>query len=78
MHPNTYSALLSTSKKVARENMAQATLEYVLVMAAFLSVIIGLGTLWRFGALGELQALAQSAASHLVETLSGLRDICLF
>lgn len=64
--------------QTVQETQGQSTLEYALVTAALLSVFVCLGCLWHYGASGELQRLAEQAASHLVETLSGLRDICLF
>lgn len=51
-----------------REHMGresgQATVEYGLVLFAFLTLIVALGVLWHWTAGGELLAGAVRAASH--------------
>lgn len=60
------------------ERQGQSTLEYALVLGAFMVLILALGALWRLGAKGELQRLAESASSHIVDSLFGVFDIVMF
>lgn len=56
----------------------QSTFEYALVLGTFLCVAMALAAIWRAGAQGQLQTLAQQAASHVLASLSGVRDIVMF
>lgn len=59
----------------------QSSVEYVLVMIAFLSMVIALGALWHTGRDGVLLNTAVEASSHQVggsDVLGSLRDIALF
>ncbi len=60
----------------AEEN-AQGTLEYALVVSAFLVVVTVLALLWRAGEQGAFVELAVDAASHAF-TGTGPLDIALF
>ena len=62
---------------VARESMAQGTLEYAITLFAMLSIIAALAALWRAGAEGAFVELAEEAASHLLGGL-GVLDIALY
>lgn len=62
---------------LAREQAAQATLEYAVTFAALLAIVIALGALWRAGERGALSALVERAASHALEA-AGTLDIALF
>lgn len=42
----------------------QSTVEYLLVLAAFVSAVVALGLLWHAGRGGALVALATGSASH--------------
>lgn len=54
-------------------DQGQSTVEYALVLAAFVSMIVGLGVLWRFVSGGALVEHAVSSASHcLVGVVSGV------
>ncbi len=59
----------------------QSSVEYALVLLAFLAMVLALGAVWQAARNGSLQRLEQSAASHAVEgegVLGGMRDIVLF
>lgn len=62
----------------ARDASGQSTVEYAVVLAASMAMVLGLGALWKLGAQGRLQELAEQAASHVVQSLGGFRDILLF
>ena len=44
--------------------LGQSTVEYLLVLVAFLAMIAALGALWRAGSGGGLVQLATETASH--------------
>ncbi len=58
----------------------QSTVEFALVAAAFLAVVIGLGALWRFASGGALVEHALATASHCVEQASpqAMADVLLY
>lgn len=58
----------------------QATVEYALVLVAFLSIALGLGAVWRAVRDGGLLDGAVGAASHTWSgsMLGTLRDIALY
>ena len=55
----------------------QSTVEYLLVLVAFVSTIVALGLLWHAGREGVLVGLAERSASHGVEQggVSLLKDV---
>ena len=58
----------------------QSTVEYALVLLAFLAVAVALGALWHAGRDGRLLRIALEAASHLFggDALGSDNDILLF
>lgn len=59
----------------------QSTVEYALVLVAFLSMAVALTVLWRAGRSGSLLDRAVDATSHQVggsDALGSWRDISLF
>ena len=50
----------------ARDCAGQATVEFALVTVAFLSVVLGMGALWRRVSAGAFVEHALSCASHCV------------
>ncbi len=57
----------------------QSSVEYALVLLAFLGAILVLALLWRVAAAGGLVSVSQSAASHSGDGLVGLsRDVLLY
>lgn len=65
----------------ARERRGQSTVEYALVLAAFLAAVLALGAVWRVAHEGGLQRLAEQAASHALggsAPVGGIQDIVLF
>lgn len=63
-----------------RERLGQSSVEYALVLLAFLAAALALGALWRAGRDGALARLATQAASHGLGggIAQALRDIALF
>lgn len=59
------------------EELGQSTVEYAIVLAAFLAAVIALGAMWRIAHEGGIQRLGEKAASHVVSA-DGMRDIVLF
>lgn len=59
------------------EELGQSTVEYAIVLAAFLAAVIALGAMWRVAHEGGFQRLGEKAASHVVSA-DGMRDIVLF
>lgn len=68
------------SRQVGWWERGQATVEYALVLLAFLSVALGLGAVWRAVRDGGLLDGAVGAASHTWSggMLGALRDVALF
>ena len=64
----------------ARDCAGQATVEFALVTVAFLSVVLGMGVLWRSVSAGTFVEHALSCASHCVTgSLPGaLADVALY
>ena len=59
----------------------QGTLEYALVLFAFLAVVGALAAMWHVGRDGRLLQLAKKAASHLLgagNAIGSARDVLLF
>ena len=64
-----------------RGTSGQSTVEYAVVLFAFLSLVVALGALWRAGRDGRLLNLAIEAASHLLgagDALVHAEDVLLF
>ena len=59
------------------EELGQSTVEYAIVLAAFLAAVIALGAMWRIAHEGGFQRLGEKATSHVVSA-DGMRDIVLF
>lgn len=64
-------------RQLAREDAAQATLEYALTVFALLAVVTGLALIWRAAEAGVLTALIEDAASHALDG-TGVVDISLY
>ena len=63
------------------DESGQATVEYAIVLVAFLSAVLGLGALWRASSDGRLLELAREACSHGFEgapDVGAWQDILLF
>ena len=56
---------------------AQSTLEYALVLLAFLGLLAGLAALWHAGAEGVFADAIEKGASHALDGL-GLLDVALY
>lgn len=59
----------------------QSSVEYVVVLLAFLSMLLALGVVWHAGRDGALLGLAIDASSHQMggsDALGGFRDILLY
>lgn len=61
----------------AREELAQGTVEYAIVLLALLAIAVGLAALWHAGERGVFAQLAVDAASHALDA-SGAVDIALY
>ncbi len=63
------------------DERGQSTVEYALVVLAFLAAALGLAAVWRVAKSGALQQRAREAASHNWEggmTLGFLQDLGSF
>ena len=68
-------ALEYSSEKEFKE-LGQGSVEFALVMVAFLAIILGLSAFWKLSSNGVLMSHAVSAASHHIEgNASSLTDI---
>lgn len=58
----------------------QATVEFAVIAAAFFSLVVALGVLWRAFDQGLFIQHALSSASHHIESVSlgGIADVFLF
>lgn len=59
------------------EHRAQATLEYALVLGAFLAMVVGFAAVWRAVSEGTFAGLAEDASSHALDA-EGAVDITLY
>ncbi len=64
-------------RRVACSQVGQATVEYLLVGAVLIFIIVGMGALWRFVANGGLDSFVFSRISHSIIG-KGLVDALLF
>lgn len=59
----------------------QSTVEYALVLLAFLATIVGMGAIWHASRDGRLADLARAAASHAMASgldVKVLQDVTAF
>lgn len=64
-----------------RGTRGQSTVEYAVVLLAFLAMVAALAALWHAGREGRLLRLVVSAASHLLgggDALGSANDVLLF
>ena len=64
-----------------REDSGQATVEYALLLVAFLAALLSLGAIWGLARSGWFQRAQRDAASHAAEAddpLGFARDVVLF
>ena len=63
-----------------RDIRGQGTIEYAIVIAGFLALIVALGALWRFLESASLVEHAVQGASHHVSgaSLGGILDVLLY
>ena len=60
---------------------AGQSVEYALVLGAFLALVLALGFVWGVVGQGGLQRASERAASHAIEgagAVDGIRDLVLF
>lgn len=55
---------MSRARRLLRDRRGQSTLEFMLILAAFVSMAGVLGLMWHAASDGTLLALASEAASH--------------
>lgn len=62
------------------EERGQSTVEYALVLGAFLAMAVALAALWRFLGQGVAADIAARAASHVLGagTVAALQDVLLY
>ncbi len=77
VHGGASARTVSALRHLAREERAQATLEYALTLFALMALISGVALLWRAGEQGVLARLVEDACSHALDGL-GVLDIALF
>lgn len=56
----------------------QTSLEYAVVCAALIVIVVACGALWRFGADGGFSDSALRHASHSIEAQGGIVDALLY
>ena len=69
------------ARRAMRERAGQASVEYALVVAAFLAAVLACALVWHAARDGSLDELARKAASHVVGEgglVGAVRDIALF
>lgn len=64
-------------KPCAREEWAQATVEYAITIVVFMAIVSALALLWHAGADGVLARLVEGALSHALAG-TGPLDIALY
>ena len=72
---------LRARRSLACEDCGQSTVEYALVLVAFLAMVLALGAVWETVGGGGLQRASEQAASHVLAgegATGGLRDLVLF
>ena len=71
----------SPDARCAWGRRGQSSVEYVLVMLAFVSMVLAMGVVWHAGRDGTLLRAALDAASHRLGgsgVLGGFQDILLY
>lgn len=66
---------------LAVDEAGQSSVEYALVLGAFLALVLALGLVWGVVGQGGLQRASERAASHAIEgagAVDGIRDLVLF
>ena len=66
---------------LAGDEAGQSSVEYALVLGAFLALVLALGLVWSVVGQGGLQRASERAASHAIEgagAVDGIRDLVLF
>lgn len=66
---------------LAVDEAGQSSVEYALVLGAFLALVLALGFVWGVVGQGGLQRASERAASHAIEgagAVDGIRDLVLF
>lgn len=66
---------------LAVDEAGQSSVEYALVLGAFLALVFALGLVWSVVGQGGLQHASERAASHAIEgagAVDGIRDLVLF
>lgn len=66
---------------LAVDEAGQSSVEYALVLGAFLALVLALGLVWSVVGQGELQRASERAASHAIEgagAVDGICDLVLF
>lgn len=66
---------------LAVDETGQSSVEYALVLGAFLALVLALGLVWSVVGQGGLQRASERAASHAIEgagAVDGIRDLVLF
>ena len=66
---------------LAVDEAGQSSMEYALVLGAFLALVLALGLVWSVVGQGGLQRASERAASHAIEgagAVDGIRDLVLF
>lgn len=67
--------------RLAVDEAGQSSVEYALVLGAFLALVLALGLVWSVVGQGGLQRASERAASHAIEgagAVDGIRDLVLF
>ena len=63
------------------DEAGQSSVEYALVLGAFLALVLALGLVWSVVGQGGLQRASERAASHAIEgagAVDGICDLVLF
>lgn len=66
---------------LAVDEAGQSSVEYALVLGAFLALVLALGLVWSVVGQGGLQRASERAASHAIEgagAVDGICDLVLF
>ena len=66
---------------LAVDEAGQSSVEYALVLGAFLALVLALGLVWSVVGQGGLQRASEREASHAIEgagAVDGIRDLVLF
>lgn len=66
---------------LAVDEAGQSSVEYALVLGAFLALVLALGLVWSVVGQGGLQRASERAASHAIDgagAVDGIRDLVLF